>query len=208
MARNRGMSSANGEFLLFLDSDDLIPSDKLEKQIRKMNEDGTDCCISDFATVDEIGQLIAIYRNDRPPKHFIKYLRSPSNSAILMRRRSLHSNLIWNVKLKRMQDFDFMLRYLSGVKTWSYIPEPLYFYRLHNGPRISDSYTDSGGMPYFEMFRSVSSHIIAINGLGAGTLGLISTFGSRLLYSKLRDVGSSVPGPIKLIIKALLFQGR
>lgn len=187
-ARNRGMDIATGEYLLFLDADDLIPPDKLSIQIAAMEKGNADCSISDFQTIDEVGRTISVYRNDLAPKEFIRFLRSPSNSAIVMRTKSLPSGLKWRTSLRRMQDFDFMLRYLSNVVVWAYVPEPLYDYRIHSGPRISDTYQE--GMPYLEVFFSMAEHLRGTKVPISDQVGLLAPFGRRLLGAYLRDTAS------------------
>lgn len=202
-ARNRGMAEAKGEFLLFLDSDDLIPPNKISTQIDAIEKKQADCCISDFLTIDSNGLPISIFHNNLTPIDFVRKLKSPSNSAILMRRASIPQYMKWNEALPRMQDFDFMLRYLSCVTSWTYVPEPLYFYRLHNGPRISDSYVH--GMPYGALFLSMARHIMGIRPAKASYFVLLIQYGLGLLRASLKDLGSQLLSPrIKTVLKRFL----
>jgi len=203
VARNKGMAHATGEFLMFLDSDDLITREKISAQIHAIEQTGADCCISDYMTIDDCGQPLTIYRNNIAPIDFITRLKSPSNSAILMRRSTLPVGLLWNTSLVRMQDFDFMLRYLSGVETWVYIPESFYHYRLHERPRISDSYRY--GMPYGEMFRSMYSYLSVYPPKKSNRFSLLARYGVALLRANLRDVISrNIPRWLKRQLKYLL----
>ena len=210
VARNRGMDLATGDFLLFLDSDDTIPVDKISIQVAALEQSGADCSISDFMTVDANDQPLAVYRNDLPPIEFITRLKSPSNSAIIMRRSSLPDLMRWNTSLKRMQDFDFMLRYLSGVHSWIYVPKPLYNYRLHNGARISDTYKD--GMPYAEMFRSMAEHLRRHPPKMTTRLHLLPRYFLVLVRAHLKDTISRftplwLKSPLKNVIRTM-FRGR
>lgn len=201
-ARNHGMSLATGEFLLFLDSDDVIPTNKISRQISLMTFAKADCCICDYKTIDASDRLLSIYRNNLTPRQFITRLKSPSNSAILMRRSSLPPTLQWNTNLKRMQDVDFMLRYLSGVNKWVYVPEPLYHYRLHEGPRISDTYRE--GMPYGELFMSMVRYLRVHPPVAANSTILIATYGARLGLAKLKDTASRVlPESVKSLLRGV-----
>ncbi|MGG7566778.1 glycosyltransferase family 2 protein [Rhodovulum sp. DZ06] len=183
-ARNRGMEMAAGAFLLFLDSDDAIPPEKLSTQIGAMEREGTSCCIADYLVVDADGRPLRRVSNDYPPEAFVTGFRSPSNSAIIFRRAALPAGMRWNTALDRMQDLDFMLRALSGMPDYSYVPEALYHYRMHDGARISDRYAT--GRPYAELFRSMARHLRAHPPARAGRGALLAAYGSRLLRSRLR----------------------
>lgn len=203
VARNRGMDLATGNFLLFLDSDDTIPVDKISIQVAALEQSGADCSISDFMTVDGNDQPLAVYRNDLAPVEFITRLKSPSNSAIVMRRSSLPDAMRWNTSLKRMQDFDFMLRYLSGVRSWVYVPKPLYNYRLHDGTRISDTYLN--GMPYAAMFRSMARHLRRHPPATTTRLRLLSSYFLVLMRAYLKDTASRfTPSWLKAPLKNVI----
>lgn len=203
VARNLGMSLATGSYLLFLDSDDTIPPEKISTQIFAMNESNADCSISDYLVVDELGKSCQLYKNNLKPHQFIAKLKSPSNSAIIMRRETLPNGMQWNVSLKRMQDFDFMLRYLATVRTWSYVPIALYNYHLHSGPRISDGYLK--GMPYLAIFLSMDKHLRTYS-IGPYTrTKLLSVFGFRLLNARIKDQASRLlPRSLKKSLKLIL----
>lgn len=203
VARNRGLDLARGEFILFLDSDDTIPPNKLSRHIFSMQIEHADCSICDFVTIDSKGNEIAVHRNNFELREFITRLKSPFNSAIVMRRASIPRSLRWNVALSRMQDFDFMLRYLAGVPSFVYLPEPLCNYRIHQGARISDTYPQ--GMPYMEMFRSMNRHLAALQPQTEGRLVLLSLFGAALVRSHLRDTASRLlPRFAKRTVKSML----
>lgn len=203
VARNKGLEIANGEFLLFLDSDDIIPSNKLTEQISAILSSNSHCCISDYMTIDEAGCPIKRYSNNLSPKQFVASMRSPSNSAILIRRKSVPEFLRWNIKLHRLQDLDFMLRYLSTVESWVYIPKVLYHYRLHTGERISDSY--ERGTPYATLFFSMKSHLTQSHGSKYTNFIVLARFTFALFRHGVRvGVLRSTPTPIKEFAKKIL----
>lgn len=66
-ARNLALSNARGKYIAFLDSDDLWMLDKLEKQIRFMEEENVLICCSNYLRIDENGNVIG---SVQPPSKF------------------------------------------------------------------------------------------------------------------------------------------
>ena len=58
VARTKAMELANGEYMAFLDSDDLWTSDKLEKQLRFMQENDYAFTCTDYEQIDEQGESL------------------------------------------------------------------------------------------------------------------------------------------------------
>ena len=61
LSRNRAMREARGEWIAFLDSDDLWESEKLEKQIAFMKDNGYVFSYHEYERVDEEGKPLQIY---------------------------------------------------------------------------------------------------------------------------------------------------
>lgn len=60
ISRNRALREAKGEWIAFLDSDDLWTSEKLEKQIRFMRENGYYFSYHESTKIDEAGESLHI----------------------------------------------------------------------------------------------------------------------------------------------------
>ena len=56
-ARNVGLSYAKGEYIQFLDADDTISPDKIERQIALIEQEGLDAIYSDFRIVNSDGTI-------------------------------------------------------------------------------------------------------------------------------------------------------
>jgi len=158
VARNRGMMVATGSYIMFLDSDDLLMPTKLSMQVGQIEADNSQCSICDFEYIDAAGNIGRYKDNHRHPHDFIRTLVSPHISTVLMRRDSIPPGLQWNIRLKRIQDMDFVFKYFASIESWSHINQALFRYCIHDGERISDSYTN--GIQYSVLRESFKSYLI------------------------------------------------
>ncbi|MBQ3559395.1 MAG: glycosyltransferase family 2 protein [Agathobacter sp.] len=67
-ARNAGIDVAKGEYIVFVDSDDYIAENMLEKMHQRIVADRTDMCICDFCFVNEEGKSIEVPESQFPFK--------------------------------------------------------------------------------------------------------------------------------------------
>ena len=130
-ARNFGISLSRGEFIQFLDSDDLIDQTKLEKQVKCLNKNkdifGVYCGTRYFKdTIDNIIFNNFFKCSINCYKNLLEGNFIPIHSIIVRR-----CNIIFDESLSYFEDWEFWLRVLENKKI-SYIDEYLCYVRVHN----------------------------------------------------------------------------
>lgn len=150
-ARNNGIRHAEGEYIAFLDSDDLWLPDKLTRHVIHLNAaPHVGISFSRSAFIDEAGQPLGIYQMPRLQHISIGHLlcRNPigNGSAAVLRREAIAAigfqqtvdgvtqDFYWDEQLQGSQDLDFWFR-IAIQTPWEIegIPEALTLYRVNSG---------------------------------------------------------------------------
>ncbi len=112
-SRNAGIKRATGEFIAFLDSDDLWISSKLEKQIQFMEQNGVDVCQTEERWVRNGKQVNPMKKHaKRSGKIFFDCLPLciVSPSAVMIKKSVFEKVGMFDEKLPACEDYDLWLR--------------------------------------------------------------------------------------------------
>lgn len=139
VARNAGVQAARGEFVAFLDADDLWLPTYLEEQMKFMRERGCDLACADAICFGEAATEGRTYMetlmNDAPPVDEVSFLqlvdaqRSLITSGVVARRQPIVEVGLFDEALRNAQDLDLWLRLARHGARLSYQRRALLKYR-------------------------------------------------------------------------------
>ena len=134
-ARNEAIKRSSGEFIAFLDTDDLWEKDKLELQIPLFEDQRVGVVYGNLFVINEKLNTKKIFLKNKQPKGFIldDLLKNYCTSLVtlVIRKSFLDNNQpAFDGSFDIMGDFDLMIRMSSKYK-FEYVDKPIASWRSH-----------------------------------------------------------------------------
>ena len=139
-ARNSGICCATGEYVLFVDSDDFVESDLVDRLYEKLKIDDSDICAGTFQVIEEgidftieinienIDKILLLCRH---------YLIFGPTQKLYKKQIIDEHNIRFPKNYNYGEDVLFNLHYLNHSKTISFINHVLYHYDRSNDHSLS-----------------------------------------------------------------------
>ncbi|MDX1271099.1 glycosyltransferase family 2 protein [Bizionia paragorgiae] len=140
-SRNRGIQMAKGDFIAFLDADDLWKPEKLQKQLQFIETHNTDVCFSSYELIDEQSNPMHVKVEALPVLSYSKLLKSNyiGNLTGMYNAKSLGK--VYMPLLRKRQDWLLWLNAIqrSGKPAMS-INDSLAYYRVRKASISSNKW--------------------------------------------------------------------
>lgn len=128
---NKLIIKASGDYIARQDADDLSKKERIETQIKYIQEKNLDACTT-RAIVRNKKRIIPRYSYYFPNKFVMKYKNPFIHGSLLIKRETLNRIDLYNEKFKFAQDyklFDDLIKANYKIRT---IKEPLYYLNTEN----------------------------------------------------------------------------
>lgn len=131
LSRNRALREARGEWIAFLDSDDLWNPDKLEHQINFMNKHGYTLSYTEYEKIDEESKPLQIYVSGPEKVNKHKMYNYDYIGQLTMMYSAKEFGLIQIKDIKKNNDYAIRLQLYKKSDTCAYLlKENLAKYRI------------------------------------------------------------------------------
>ena len=191
IASNKALSLANGEFVAFLDHDDMMAPNALYEVIKILNHNKNIFFIySDEAKINIKGKIIDIEFKPDFSKFF--YISHPYIVHLVVIKKSLIEELNgfdeYNFKDNVSHDVDLFLRIFSKINETQiyHIPKILYFWRIYYssaGNKFQEKVHKNTKFAINRYFKTLNINGWAEDGLSFNTFKIRFKFESRPLVS-------------------------
>lgn len=133
IARNKAIEIAEGEYIAFLDSDDLWKKEKLEKQINFMKENNYAISFTEYEEINENGKKLNILiKSPQKPVTYRSYLLTNPIGCLTGMYSVKKLGKVYMPLLKNREDTGFWLNILKKDVAYS-LKENLADYRVRKG---------------------------------------------------------------------------
>ncbi len=133
LSRNKAIFEAQGEFIAFLDSDDLWDANKLSVQISYMKRNNIFFSYTYYNQINEQGKIIRKIEELPSKVNYLSTIKSNKIGCLTAVYSVKHFGKVYMENIKKRQDFTLWLKLLKKVDYAYCVPYNLASYRIREG---------------------------------------------------------------------------
>ena len=143
-ARNKGLKLASGDFIQFLDSDDLIDKNRLNICFELIKSGDLDGIVSNFIMLDNDSQLTAPFCHLKAEYLIYKSILFDWDSKFSIPihcglfKRVLFTNFLFPISLKAKEDWIMWIYLFQNIPKFQFVDKPLAIYRKNTHGMTKD----------------------------------------------------------------------
>jgi glycosyltransferase involved in cell wall biosynthesis len=205
-ARNRGLSHATGEFIKYLDSDDVLVEGALQHEYEIASRTTADIVVGGWieTRIDEGAGPEQILTVHRPPvfgtieDDLLAGRAVPTSSALY--RRSIAARVAWDPALSKLNDWDYFISAALRSRKIASTDNPSYRWRQHSGARITSSTSFIGNArEFYAILGKLQDALESENALTPARRSRMAQY----LYKELRGMYRFEPVSARAVLQKL-----
>lgn len=171
-ARNKALSLAQGDYIQWLDADDLLAPNKISQQLKMRHKEGSARILFSsawckmFFRLKKAKMATNLLWKDLDPIEWIitKFNENAwmANSSFLISRKLTEMAGPWDEKLSLDDDGEYFCRVVCNSEKVLFVPDAISYYRQCNIKSLNKSRTDEACKSLFLSYRKCIGHILTL----------------------------------------------
>ena len=170
-ARNYGFKKATGDYLMFLDADDILASNKIEVQLKALDQKPAgwvaSCAWAKFSSNITEAEIKAqpVWEVQQPVDWMVNSLTGGGMmipGCWLIPRNLIEKADLWNEQLSLHDDGEFMCRVLLASKGNVFVKDTVVYYRQVSGSLSRQNQSLKAAESALAVCQSYEQHLLAV----------------------------------------------